>query len=67
MNVNATMLKLHSAACDLTVRELAAKSGVAYGTVCKARAGGKVSERVVLKLAKALGVEPQEIIRDSDQ
>ena len=67
MKVNVVKLKLLAAERDLTVRELAAKSGVAFATVCKARAGKAVSERVITKLAKALGIEAHDLIIEAQE
>lgn len=62
MRVNVIKLKFLAAECDLNVRELADKADVAFATVCKARAGKPVSERVIVKLAKALNVSADDLI-----
>ena len=62
MRVNVIKLKFLAAECDLNVRELADKADVAFATVCKARAGKPVSERVIVKLAKALNVSANDLI-----
>ena len=62
MRVNVIKLKFLAAECDLNVRELAEKADVAFATVCKARAGKPVSERVIVKLAKALNVSADDLI-----
>ena len=62
MKVNAINLKLLAAEKGLNVQELADTSGVSFATVCKARAGKEVSERTIVKLAKALGIEASELM-----
>ncbi len=62
MKVDAMKLKLLSAENGMNVQELADVSGVAFATVCKARAGKEVSERTVVKLARALQVDGKELI-----
>lgn len=62
MKVNAINLKLLAAEKGLNVQELADTSGVCFTTVCKARAGKEVSERTIVKLAKALGIEARELM-----
>ena len=61
MKVDAMKLKLLSAENGMNVQELADVSGVAFATVCKARAGKEVSERTVVKLARALQVDGKEL------
>ena len=67
MKVNVIKLKFLAAECDLNVRELADKADVAFATVCKARAGKDVTERTIVKLARALQVEPVELIERGRQ
>ena len=62
LRVDAMKLKLLSAENGMNVQELADVSGVAFATVCKARAGKEVSERTVVKLARALQVDAKELI-----
>lgn len=67
LRVDAMKLKLLSAENGMNVQELADVSGVAFATVCKARAGKEVSERTVVKLARALQVEAVELIERGRQ
>ena len=62
MKVNAINLKLLAAEKGLNVQELADTSGVSFATVCKARACREVSERTIVKLAKALDIEARELM-----
>ena len=66
MRVDAMKLKLLSAENGMNVQELADVSGVAFATVCKARAGKEVSERTVVKLARALQIDARELISQED-
>jgi len=62
LKVDAMKLKLLAAENGFTVEELAEASGVSFGTVCKARAGKEVTERTLVKLARALQVDARELI-----
>ena len=62
MKIDAIKLKLLSAEKGVNVQELADCSGVSFATVCKARAGKEVSERTIVKLAKALDVGALELM-----
>lgn len=62
MKIDSTKFKLLAAESGLNVQELADASGVSFGTVCKARAGKTVTERTIVRLARALDVEPKELI-----
>lgn len=55
-------LKLLAAENGFTVEELAQVSGVSFATICKARAGKQVTERTLVKLARALQVDARELI-----
>ena len=67
MRVDAMKLKLLSAENGMNVQELADVSGVAFATVCKARAGKEVSERTIVKLARALQVDARELISQGEK
>ena len=67
MRVDAMKLKLLSAENGMNVQKLADVSGVAFATVCRARAGKEVSERTIVKLARALQVEAVELIERGRQ
>ena len=54
--------KFLTAESGFTVEELAQVSGVSFGTICKARAGKQVTERTIVKLARALQVDVKELI-----
>lgn len=62
MKVDAMKLKLLAAENGFTVEELAQVSGVSFATICKARAGKQVTERTLVKLARALQVDARELI-----
>lgn len=62
MKIDAIKLKLLAAESGMNVQELAEAAGVAFTTVVKARSGKKVSERTIVRLAKALHVEARELI-----
>lgn len=64
MKVDTVKLKLLAAEAGLTVLGLSEASGVAFTTVVKARGGKPVSERTIVKLAKALNVNPREIMQE---
>lgn len=66
MKVEAMKLKLLAAENDLTVQDLSDVSGVSFGTICKARAGKDVTERTIVKLARALQVDARELISQED-
>ena len=65
MRIDAIKLKLLAAESGMNVQELADVSGVSFATVCKARAGKAVTERTIVKLAKALHVDAIELIDQS--
>jgi transcriptional regulator with XRE-family HTH domain len=50
----------------LTLRELADKSGVSKDTINRIEHGHGAYPSTIRKLAKALGVEPRELVRRSD-
>lgn len=62
MKVDAMKFKFLTAESGFTVEELAQVSGVSFGTICKARAGKQVTERTIVKLARALQVDVKELI-----
>lgn len=62
MKVDAMKFKLLTAESGFTVEELAQVSGVSFATICKARAGKQVTERTIVKLARALQVDAKELI-----
>ena len=66
MKINAMKLRLLAAENGLTVQDLSDVSGVSFGTVCKARAGKDVTERTIVKLARALQVDARELISQED-
>lgn len=67
MKINSIKVKLLSAESGLTVEQLAKSSGVAFATIVKARNGGNVSEVTLVKIAKALGVKPTELLTDQEK
>lgn len=67
MKINSLKLKLAAAESGLTVQQLAKVSNVAFATVVKARQGGNVSAVTLVKLAKALGVKPEELLEESEK
>jgi transcriptional regulator with XRE-family HTH domain len=51
----------------LTLRELETRSGVAYNTIWHLENGKRGAQpRTIRKLAAALGVEPEELVRVED-
>jgi transcriptional regulator with XRE-family HTH domain len=46
----------------LTVRELAAKAGVAFATISRIENGQRAEARTIRKLAVALDIEPAELM-----
>lgn len=46
----------------LTVTDLAERAGVSKNTVSRAENGGSIYPKSIRKLAKALGVEPSDLI-----
>ena len=51
----------------LSLRELGEKSGVAFDTIHKLETGRRAAQpRTVRKLAKALGVEPRELMKGEE-
>jgi transcriptional regulator with XRE-family HTH domain len=53
----------------LTLRELEAASGVSYATVWRLESGRATEARpsTIRKLAEALGVEPEELVRSEER
>ena len=51
----------------MKLRILAAENGLSFGTVCKARAVKDVTERTVVKLARALQVDASELISQGER
>ncbi len=64
MKVDVTKLKIISAEKGLNVQALADASGVSFTTIVNARSGKKVSERTIVKLAKALGINARDIMKE---
>ena len=64
MRIDKTKLKLLSAEKGLKVQDLAEAAGVAFTTVVNARAGKEVSERTIVKLAKALDIKAKDLMKD---
>jgi len=64
MEVNVEKLRELRRRRVLTLRELEAQSGVSYATVWRLESGGATDARpsTIRKLAKALGVEPEELV-----
>lgn len=48
-----------------TIEQLAAQAGVSKNTISKAERGGSIYPSSIHKIAGALGVEPQELIKAS--
>ena len=67
MKINAMKLRILAAENGLTVQDLSDVSGVSFGTVCKARAVKDVTERTVVKLARALQVDASELISQGER
>jgi transcriptional regulator with XRE-family HTH domain len=60
-------LKRARNAYPLTIRELAAKSGVSHDAITKIENGHREAQpRTVRKLAEALGVEPHELMKGEE-
>lgn len=64
MRIDAIKLKLISAEKGLNVQALADASGVSFTTIVNARSGKKVSERTIVKLAKALGIDARDLMKE---
>jgi transcriptional regulator with XRE-family HTH domain len=62
MEVDVETLKALRQKQVLTVAELAQKAGVSKNTISKAENGGSVYPSTVRKLARALGVEPSDLV-----
>ena len=67
MEVDAIRLRQIRDECVLSLRELEKLSGVSYNTIWFIEAGRRkrTHPRTIRKLAKALGVEPQELVKRS--
>jgi transcriptional regulator with XRE-family HTH domain len=65
VEVDVTKLKELRRQNVLTIEQLAAKAGVSKNTISKAERGGSVYPSSIHKLASALGVEPQELVKAS--
>ncbi len=64
MEVNVERLKELRRERVLSLRELEEKSGVSYNTIWRIEDGRQGAHpRTIRKLAKALGVDPKELIR----
>jgi len=63
MKVSKQKLELAMAAAQLTTTELAFNSGLTPTTICHLRRGGKEAKPTTVgKLARALGVDPVDIV-----
>ena len=66
MEIDVEKLKELREARALSLRELANEAGVGHNTIYRIEHGqGNVLPRTVRRLAKALGVEPRELIKRS--
>jgi transcriptional regulator with XRE-family HTH domain len=64
VGVNAQRLRALRQQRVLTLRELEQKSGVAYNTIWHLENGKRDAQpRTLRKLAEALGVEPEELVK----
>jgi transcriptional regulator with XRE-family HTH domain len=63
VEVNVEALREFRRQRVLTITDLAEKAGVSKNTVSKAENGGSVYPSTIRKLARALGVEPRELIK----
>jgi transcriptional regulator with XRE-family HTH domain len=64
MEVNAQQLRELREQRALSIRELSALSGVNYNSIWRIEAGRTGAQpRTIRKLAKALGVEPRELVK----
>jgi transcriptional regulator with XRE-family HTH domain len=66
MEIDVEKLKMLREARALSLRELANEAGVGHNTIYRIEHGqGNVLPRTVRRLAKALGVEPRELMKRS--
>lgn len=64
MEVNVERLKKLRREKVLSLRELEERSGVSYNTIWRIEDGRQgAQQRTIRKLAKALGVEPAELVK----
>jgi transcriptional regulator with XRE-family HTH domain len=67
VEVNVQKLRALRQQRVLTLRELETQSGVAYNTIWHLENGKRGAQpRTIRKLAAALGVEPEELVRVED-
>ncbi len=67
MEVNVGRLRELRRQRVLTLRELEERSGVAYNTIWRLENGKTGAQpRTIRKLAAALGVEPEELVKTED-
>lgn len=65
MDVDGEKLRRLRLSRVLTLRDLHELSGVAYDTIHRLETGKQQARQITIrKLAKALGVEPQELVKD---
>lgn len=61
-----TRLRHLRQAADLTLEELASRSGVSFSTVCRIEAGGDARVSTIEALAQALGVRASQLLEVSN-
>ncbi|MGB4610359.1 MAG: helix-turn-helix transcriptional regulator [Saccharofermentanales bacterium] len=66
MKINVEYLKLLLAEQNLTQKRLSKLSGISRQSICNILAKGSCSPTSLIKIAKALDVEPQELIKTED-
>lgn len=62
--VDTLKLRITMAEKDLRIKDLANLAGVSIPTVNKARNGKSIRESNIVKIAKALSLDPLELIRE---
>ena len=62
--VDTLKLRITMAEKDLRIKDLANLAGVSIPTVNKARKGKSIRESNIVKIAKALSLDPLELIRE---
>lgn len=61
--VDTLKLRITMAEKDLRIKDLARIAGVSVPTVNKARNGKSIRESNIVKIAKALNIDPLELVR----
>jgi transcriptional regulator with XRE-family HTH domain len=64
MRIDPTKIDLALARAGLRWHELAKKTGIAPATLTAAKQGRNTSGRTVIKIANALGVEPETLLQE---